>query len=269
MENNFFSILGAGDPEMDMCAHLLAKHDQPFAYAMVGARRANPKDAYAADPVEVPAGRRLVLIECEPRIVPANFIRIDHHRPGDPGYEKGPEDYWSASSIGQLHILLGIPPTEPARVMAAYDHCFAAAIRGECDGVAAGAVFAKKMVLLVQRTKTNWTDVKINIEYYQRVIDESPIVLIGSQEIRDVRHVCLGEGYSLDLLVVQVAAATGGHGVMLRNNCLGNGPEQWTITGQVLPQTVEYWMEQWAPEQGLIDIYGVPARGYAGGYKVK
>ena len=214
----YFFLLGADDPEMQMIAMLLAKHDQPFAYATVGARRANPRDAYAADPIEVPGGHQLVLVECEPRELPADFIRIDHHRPGDPGYSKGPPEYWSASSIGQLHILLGIPPTEHARIMAAYDHCFAAAMRGECEGVATGAVLAKKMVLLVQRTKTNWTEVKVHIEYYRRIIEDSPMIMVGKQEIRDMRHIDLGAGYSFDLLVVQVAAATGRHGVLLRHS---------------------------------------------------
>lgn len=262
----YFFLLGADDPEMQMNAALLHKHGQPFSYATTGGERSNPRNAYAADPIEVPAGRRLVLIECEPRIVPADFVRIDHHRPGDPGYAKGPADYWPASSIGQLHILLGIPPTEHARIMAAYDHCFAAAMRGECDGVVAGAVLAKKMVLLVQRTKTSWTEIRLHIEYYQRMIAESPVIEIGPQEVRDMRHTDLGAGYSFDLLITQVAAATIGASVILRHSSHDNRSEQWTITGNTLPPTVEYWMEVWAPQQGLVDIYGVPARGYAGGY---
>ncbi len=263
----YFALLGADDPEMEMSAGLLKKTGVPFAYASVDGKRSNPKNAYTADPIEVPAGHRLVLVECEPRVVPADFIRIDHHRPGDPGYSKGPEEYWSASSIVQLHILLGVPPTEHARIMAAYDHCFAAAVRGECGGVVAGAVLAKKMVLLVKRTKTNWTEVRLHIEYYQRIIAESPLIEIGTQAVRDMRHTDLGAGYSFDLLITQVAAATGGHSVLLRHSGHDGGPEQWNITGNTLPPTVEYWMEIWAPRQGLFDIYGVPARGYAGGYK--
>lgn len=263
----YFFLLGADDPEMDTIAVLLTNHGLPFAYATVDGVRANPKNAYATDPVEVPTGHRLVLIECEPRIIPSDFVRIDHHRPGDPGYSRGPSEYWQASSIGQLHILLDIPPTEQARIMAAYDHCFAAAVRGECPGVVAGAVLAKKMVLLVRRTHTNWTEIRIHIEYYRRVISESPVIEIGGQMVRDMRHIDLGAGYSFDLLITQVAAATAGHSVLLRHSGHDGGPEQWTITGNTLPPTVEYWIESWAPEQGLVDIYGVPARGYAGGYK--
>src|SRR5690606_35947049 len=96
------------------------------------------------------------------------IIRIDHHRPGDPGYGRSPEEFLPASSIGQVWASLlrlrndgwdsplysgtgsvywndrrwyGDTPygqvdvPEALLLVAAADHCLAAAYRGECPGV--------------------------------------------------------------------------------------------------------------------------------------
>lgn len=45
------------------------------------------------------------------------------------------------------------------------------------------------------------------------------------------------------------------------------GPDlrkKFTCSGT--PEAVTFFMKEWAPSNGLIDIYGDPARGFAGGY---
>jgi len=59
---------------------------------------------------------------------------------------------------------------------------------------------------------------------------------------------------ALDLGIPHIAMETtdnGRHRVILR--C-------------ALPEAVEVFMREWAPAQGLVDIYGDPDRGFAGGY---
>jgi len=100
---------------------------------------------------------RCILFECGGDL-PPDAERCDHHRPGDPGYGRPPEEYLAASSIGQLMALLG--PTGWAaqrRIMggaslheaaqeinkiAAADHCLEAAYRGRCPGVDPDALMA-------------------------------------------------------------------------------------------------------------------------------
>lgn len=116
-------VLGASDPEMVMIEKLLRDCGERVAYALgENGQRVHPGNAYrdASAIVDNPdAFDQVVLVECdlirfeeqlfglggEP-ISEANVIRIDHHRPGDPGYGLPPEQFLEASSIGQVLVLL-------------------------------------------------------------------------------------------------------------------------------------------------------------------
>jgi hypothetical protein len=97
-------ILGALDPEMEMIEKILTAAGENFVPATKDGKRVHPGNAYSADPVE--AKGELILVECQPQ--GAKGTVVDHHRPGDPGYGKGPEDYFLGSSIGQVLTLLGV-----------------------------------------------------------------------------------------------------------------------------------------------------------------
>lgn len=45
-----------------------------------------------------------------------------------------------------------------------------------------------------------------------------------------------------------------------------DGREKVVLGGLTTPEMVREFMEQWAPSEGLVDIYGDPERGFAGGY---
>lgn len=104
---NVLFILGADDPEMRQIADILTSAGMAFGYAAVGAARCHPGNAYKADGVISPEGKLLktyvdrVFVECEVAGVKPVMI-IDHHRPGDPGFDLPPSKYWQASSIGQV-----------------------------------------------------------------------------------------------------------------------------------------------------------------------
>lgn len=269
MAKMFFCI-GADDLEMRMIEKLLTDTGLPFVYAQVSEKRCHPGNAYKADPVEVPAEHRLVIVECEP-VNFADFpdaLRIDHHRPGiDATADMGPGQYWEAASIGQLHRLLGKEPDRNATVMAAFDHCFPAAVRGECPDVSAGDVVLLKAVEIAKATNVTEVTVHEHIDRFRRLVgDGTPCVWINEQGVIDLRSHDLDVGYSLDYLSAQVAVAMSGKIALLRGRDTADGPDRITIYGNTTSRIVEAFMKDWAPARGLVGIYGAPARGYAGGY---
>lgn len=134
--------LGADDPEMSAIECLLRQAGQKVYYAATeDGRRVTPATAYTATSVVDEKGNQffnqdgaLLLVECDfPTAIPAG--RCDHHRPGDGGYGKPPAEFWQASSVGQVCALVGVEPTPELLMVAAADHCLAAAYAGQCPGV--------------------------------------------------------------------------------------------------------------------------------------
>lgn len=267
-------LLGVGDPEMRRMAAVL-EHitrelgtDPCFVYATKDGKPVHPGNAYQADPVDMGKFDTLVCVECRPATLPdgAKVIVVDHHRPGDPGYEMGSSQFWEASSLGQLYKLLGLTPTNEDLALAAMDHCFPAAIRGECPGVSPEQVLAVKVAEVANGTKSNEDDVRAKVADYKTLLHRAPEITIGTQVVKDLRGVYLGEGYTLDLLAAQIAATINRCTAVLRHRDRADAPEKNSITGNTEPATVEAFMREWAPSQGLVRVYGVPDRGYAGGY---
>lgn len=174
-------LLGAEDPEMAAIEHLLREAGETVARAMAGGAPVTPASAYRATDADasVDCDGTLYLVECglTPQFTAAirSTVTIDHHRPGDTGCGKGPEEFLPASSLGQVLRRLagfgltlvesatrgsGFPSTaEPGQVRltdgswhlsagggwwpiadeivltAAADHCLAAAYAGKCPGV--------------------------------------------------------------------------------------------------------------------------------------
>jgi len=267
MENLF--ILGAIDPEMNRIEAILREQGASIVHVAVGGRRVHPGNAYVADPVEVPTGATPVWVECRSAgWTPAGGgVVIDHHREGDLGFSMPASEYWRASSIGQLYALMGLgEPSPDDLALAAMDHAFAGAVRGECPGVTPEAVLAVKYREIATGTRSTEAEVMGSVAHFGGLIEAAPAVTIGTQSLRDLRGEYLGEGYSLALLTAQVATTVAGEGVILRHRDFAAGAEKWSLSGEILPKTVIQFQQVWAPAQGLEKIYGVPARGYAGGY---
>ena len=139
-------VLGAQDPEMREIERVVADAGHGFVHAAHGRRRCTPRTAYLADgvvqvgPDLVPRPAMLapkapaVYVECSLQ-GRAPLARVDHHHPGDPGYEMPPERYLEGSSLGQVLRLLEREPTPTQRLLAASDHCLTAAYQGHCPGV--------------------------------------------------------------------------------------------------------------------------------------
>src|SRR5690606_34536203 len=107
-------VLGAPDPEMEMIERLLVDAGEHVEYATVwrdgGRRRVTPAEAYAPD-VAIGDGLRglratAYMVECAPAVLVGSSIegidwagvaiKIDHHRPGDPGYGRPPAEFLPA-----------------------------------------------------------------------------------------------------------------------------------------------------------------------------
>jgi hypothetical protein len=139
-------VLGAQDPEMREIQRVLDDARRPWVHAAVQGRRCNARTAYDGDGVVrlgpdgiaraavLPPRAPAVFVECSVRGHPA-WVQVDHHHPGDAGFEVPPERFLDGASLGQVLRLLGREPTPTQRLLAAGDHCLTAAYQGRCPGV--------------------------------------------------------------------------------------------------------------------------------------
>lgn len=268
---HFCFLLGASDPEMDEIEKLLIKNGEAFQYAQYDGKRAEPWNAYMADQVDAPSGTILVLVECEPEDFNGQdaIVRaIDHHRPKDPGHDLPPESFWDASSIGQLYRLLNLgSPTREHVVLAAMDHCMAQARQGNCPGVSPEEIKTLSVEYIAQRRGMDPLAIEACVGTMLEQVWDAPKTIIGAQEVCDFTSTSVGMGYSLKYLCLLEAVAELGMVALVATKNHADGPDKIIICGAATPETIRYFMNSWAPSHDLIDIYGVPARGYAGGYR--
>lgn len=262
-------FLGAKDPEMDRIDEILRENKQPFIYATKDGMRVHAANAYEADAVSAmkTKGKSNIFVECRAENVSVGGV-IDHHRPGDFGYAKEPRRYWEASSLGQVCNLLNIEPTQKDFTLAAMDHCFNAVIQGKCPGVTPEDVLKIKISEISKSTRVSTDKVQNEINRFIIIIENAELVTVDSQEVCDIKEV-LGIGYSLSYLSAQVAASVKGRAVFCRIRDEEGGPVRIHLCGDVQEKTAEYFKNIWGPANGLVKIYGVPSRGYAGGTIVK
>jgi hypothetical protein len=285
MSKKYF-ILGASDPEIGEIERLIrARSDCVVGYATAQGSRVRPESAYEADSVQgfdlhVPCdvGGLIVAVECGPRpgadwawvrtgLVPGSetevdcaavVVTVDHHRPGDPGYGRPPREYLEASSLGQVLHLLELEPTPEQRLIAAADHCLAAAYRGECPGVDPDALMTWRAASRAVFQKRAVREVLADIEAARAVLRSAPQIELApgvwaadlrGRKIPELPEASAREG--ICFLADGLPLPDGRVKVV----CQSGGPEQ-----------IRAFMEEWAPSQGLTGIYGDPARGFAGGY---
>lgn len=201
-----------------------------------------------------------------------SITTIDHHLPGDPGFDKSYTAYWEGSSLGQLCEFLRIkhlPWTKERfdmsrlHLIAAIDHARFWAVRGECPGIAAEEAKRESRRQIAEQFNVSPFAVEALARAYHDIIADAPSVRIGGNSVKDLRHCDLGTGYSFDFLVLQEAAMNLGTPYI----SLQRREERAMVFLNRVdnPLTVEAFIKDWAPREGLTDIFGVPLRGYAGG----
>jgi hypothetical protein len=258
--NDRVFVLGARDAEMERIEALLTRTGYIAVFAVQkGGARVSPSTAYKSVgtvPEIIWDGvKEVILVECDAP-VPTDILvrRCDHHRQGDPGFDREPVEFWLGSSLGQVHAMLGVEPDRDAVLAAAADHCLAAAYAGACPGVT--------------------RDEMLNF----RVSDRAKFQGVGEGELKDRILAAVAE-----LKIAPVAIDLGikdlrGKEVpeLPEAACLIGVPCLATVTdadGRVRvvlksasPALVRKFMETWAPAQGITEIYGFPVRGMAGGF---
>lgn len=260
-------VLGAADPEMRAIERLLAAQSAPFVYATADGKRVYPANAYRGELPEsaleaMRNGGALYVVECVDRI-PAGAVRIDHHRPGDPGYGQPPVRFWEASSLGQTVAALALarghaPPVTPEmRMIAAADHCLGAAYQGQCPGVDPDALMRMHVAARAAFEHRSESAVRDDIDAACSAIRSAPRVELAdgvyAADLRDriVAELPLAAAREAQCCLSAVRARDG----RTKIGCLVGSPVQ-----------IATFMDRWAPAQHLVEIYGDAARGFAGAY---
>ena len=281
-------VLGAADPEMNAIESALTALGVPFCFALAQDAQGNwgrvhPGNAYKATQtgfimddgsVRLEGIRKEsgAYVECEVAGVElAN--RIDHHRPGDRGYGRGPAEYWEASSIGQVyaflqawgkvHLVLGWDQGTldrafgPERLLiAASDHCPSHAYAGKCPDVDVAALRAMRRRNAAAFQKKSAMDFDREVEAARQALLECPATTLGGFEYRIAfEHIPQLNHAQLELgIPVQYTAAGTPRDPRIKVGLLGGEPA-----------LIRLWMEE--KKVLLDDVYGDPERGYAGGYQ--
>lgn len=240
-------------------------------------------NAYAADDFrydeELPqdAEVEVVRFECSLEWV-STPAECDHHRPGDPGYDKGPSEFWMGSSLGQLASILGYPTPESvdtllglapgtAAMTAANDHCPAQAYRGLCPGILPGDFERFRFEYLAAQFGKTVDQVYEETDSWAKVMAmSSQGTFLGGghkmREIHDLRFAGVLKDRETKALIAEVGLNTGRGYIYLSLN--GGGKEELCLGGLNSPETVEATMAWMSVICGGRKPYGVPARGYAG-----
>lgn len=224
----------------------------------------------------------------------------------DPGvYATGSGEWdWAFSfAVGCWYIV-----PKDLVLAAAADHCLAAAYRGECPGVDPDELMKWRAETRAKHQKRPVEDILADVERARKALREAPrIDLAGA--VRDMRDAftvttvlvapfaegatvdAAGVGDSREVVFGDLAEGTwdeGGHHTFVRRGVPElpeaaaregvaylatvtdrDGRRKVVLGGHTTPETVEAFLTEWGPAQGLVDVYGDPARGFAGGYLEK
>jgi hypothetical protein len=360
-----YLVLGASDPEMDEIERIARKAGCSVGYATREGQRVGQETAYQADGVEgidlvaaCDTADLIMVVECAPGqdcthagwiktgLVPGRngdcsdrVVRVDHHRPVDPGYGKPPKEFLAASSVGQTiahlarcgalervvrwhsvedypshaWVWCGDPHPPPGSlrlthpdagiydlrgalaygvtwvrsgwvvvihqwgeavgaakyrgsawiprsyVLAAADHCLAAAYRGECPGVDPDELGRWRIAVLAEQQGRSEANVLADVERARAALRAAPkLCLVSDPEVVEVADM---RGQNIPELL-EAAAREGICFVAFQTDSNGHTK----IVCQVGSPAQIQAFQTWAKTQGFVDIYGDPAQGFAGGY---
>lgn len=245
-------ILGAPDPEMEEIERVVRACGHEVRYALQRQTRVRAESAYRADSLSapMPKGSTLIFVECEVLGLTCDVL-VDHHRPGDPGYGRPPATYLESSSLGQTLKYLELEATEQQRIIAAADHCPTQAYQGNCPGVSPQALLKWRTESRAARRGVTPAEMDANILTAKGILESAERIAVGDCTLPWVndRKGEITEASARFNLPFTYAEP------------LNDGRTKMGIMG-AKPSVIEFWMR----ECGLTNVYGDPARGYAGGY---
>ena len=298
MSKELFFVLGARDPECAEIARILEANKVPYGIATAdrsrfygkgpntyfgttnkrSAERVQTFNAYQATGIttiqplkgiNTTNTVKIVFVECGMDAVASHiingydFVRVDHHHPGDAGYDLGPANYFEGSSLGQVCILLGVEPTTRQRIIAAADHCLAAAYGGMCKGVDPQELLATRVEIKCFHKNSNEAQIVSNIHKAAEAIKESKRITLFGEELADF----MDHNQMCNIPELTEASALLGIGILKGNYIRDIDHFKYGIFSRNA-DVVHGWMSITASKSlNLHNIYGSPSRGYAGGYR--
>jgi hypothetical protein len=269
IENSIVVVLGAGDPEMAAIAAACGKLGIRMLQAAVDGVACHPGNAYKCNGFVdggVLADDYGISVECAVSGLVPDFC-ADHHREGDRGYGRPPSAYWEASSIGQVYQHLadgGIPATMlsdafgPERyLVAASDHCPSHAFQGRCPGIDIAelkAMRARNSASFNKMSEAEWLSV---VDSAIEQLRQLPVAVAGGGEYRVSTE---------DIPLLNHAQLIAG--IPVQYIMAGNARDPRCKVGLLggEPSMISAWMAEKVASGELVDVYGDPHRGYAGGY---
>lgn len=241
-------VCGNLDQEMYSIRQALGNLGIKYAQAMHQQRPVKPSTAYSADSIDMTKFLRnakiVVMIECDGPVIrlfdSKTVIKIGHHRQGDIGWNKPPEDFWRASSIGCVWKMLRLSATERDVITAACDHCLYEAY-GEMCGFCKEKILKARSKLLSRLLRITPQDVE------ERVIREAERLKslekdkYGIIDLSDAQYsVITSEATSFGQETVMMQRASGlGLMILGKRSVLeafhADNPEwKWSMSGRVL-----------------------------------
>ena len=145
---------------------------------------------------------------------------------------------------------------------AAADHCLGAAYRGECPGVDPDALMTWRAESRAKFQGRSVADVLADVERARKALLEFPIIRLAAAVGNTTMLVADMRGP----VVPELPEAACREGMAYLATVRDPGGREKVVLGAASVAQVEAFMSTWAPTQGLINIYGDPARGFAGGY---
>jgi len=272
---NILIIFGGADFEEAAARKVAIEAGMSVATATTAdGKKCHAGNAYQATGFVLDSGTledvtEVIIFECTPVVAGEQpiVLRADHHNPGDAGFGLGPGKFFEASSLGQLMNFLGLEPTTEQQMIAAGDHCPAAAYAGLCPGVKP-AEFAKFRVSqkLAFYAGDSRNAHKATPELLAAVIEVAKAKLLTAPEVdgvRDLRAVGYIDELPEAALSLGLAYMSSIPDTDRDRNPTGN--TKIILGGHTTPEAVIQFME-WGNSlpNKVGPAYGNPIRGFAG-----
>jgi len=159
---------------------------------------------------------------------------------------------------------------------AAADHCLAAAYRGECPGVDPDALMQWRVECRAAFQRRSVNDVLADVERAREALREAPVLILADaipcdyHAAADVQCGHCRQGvFARDMRgqhVPELPEASAREGECFVASLRERDGRTKIVCFSDTPAQIDAFMRVWGPEHGLTDIYGDPARGFAGGY---
>jgi hypothetical protein len=296
-------VFGAPDHEEKLAREIAEKAGCQTATACANGFPVSTGTAYKATSYRWDSGPAVkpefvILFECgegaldyRPSLT-NHVIKCDHHNPGDPGYDKGPEEFWLGSSLGQLCAALQLNKAKATMVLregskrnlqmaktdllftAAGDHCPADAYAGRCQGIDPEEFFAFRVK---QQAEFLWS--KMNYDEMCEAVSVTHLSKKIKEEVEAAKDL-LDFGEKVNGIVdlrdmglipnLPEAALRAGHAYMAKidetdRERKPTGNKKIVMGGHTTPDQVKAFMA-WASNlvNRIGEPYGNPTRGFAG-----